>query len=56
MGPHIEVCEYLINEGANVSVTNAENTTPLHYIVRKAPKKSQHYGMQEWCVKYADIN
>jgi alpha-tubulin suppressor-like RCC1 family protein len=43
MGPHIEVCEYLINEGASVTLTNAENTTPLHYIVRKAPKKTQHH-------------
>ena len=46
MGPHLEVCEYLINEGAHVTLTNAENTTPLHYIVRKAPKKAQHHGME----------
>eukprot|EP00026_Physarum_polycephalum_P000438 Phypoly_transcript_00439.p1 GENE.Phypoly_transcript_00439~~Phypoly_transcript_00439.p1 ORF type:complete len:768 (+),score=125.27 Phypoly_transcript_00439:182-2485(+) len=43
MGPHLEVCEYLINEGASVTLTNAENTTPLHYIVRKAPKKEKHH-------------
>lgn len=35
---YLDVCEYLINEGSSVTLGNAEQTTPLHYLVRKTPR------------------